>query len=366
MNLVMTLLVRDESDVVDAQITFHLNAGVDFVIATDHNSEDGTTEILESYARDGYLRLIREDADEVRQSEWVTRMARLAAVEFGADWVINSDADEFWWPRARSLKEALAVVPQRYGVVYAPVCYFLPRQRAGPFYEVMTVRLLQAAPINSPLSRYRPTMKAAHRASPTAVVRRGNHDVEQAGRPLRGWHPLEVLHFPDRSPEQFARKYAHTVTAWPTGGREPGAFVLAAHGAIGRAGAHESFDSLSISEEEIADSAAHAFGIDTRLRDALRRLRSSTGAFLLPDQLSNPPDVPPPSALDEARHVADVAALAEAEFIRAQRRADDLNVRIRAIARGRDVRDVPRLLSPRSRWAALAAHGPRAYRSRRR
>ena len=60
MKLVMTLLARDEADIVDAQLSFHLNAGVDFVVATDNLSQDGTTEILESYARDGHLHLIRE------------------------------------------------------------------------------------------------------------------------------------------------------------------------------------------------------------------------------------------------------------------------------------------------------------------
>jgi len=34
--LIQTLVVRDEIDIVDAQISYHLNAGVDFVIATDH------------------------------------------------------------------------------------------------------------------------------------------------------------------------------------------------------------------------------------------------------------------------------------------------------------------------------------------
>ena len=135
--------------------------GVDFVIAMDHRSEDGTGEILEGYERDGHLRLIRQDAREVRQSAWVTRMARLAATEHRADWVINSDADEFWWPRATSLKEALGAVPRRYGVVLRPDVLLPSASGAGPFFERMTIRLLQSAPINNPLSRYRPAQGVA-------------------------------------------------------------------------------------------------------------------------------------------------------------------------------------------------------------
>ena len=107
MTLVMTLLARDEIDVVDSWLAFHLNAGADLVIATDNRSEDGTTEVLERYARSGHVRLIREPGEDLRQDEWVTRMARLAATEYGADWVINSDADEFWWPRGASLSDVL-------------------------------------------------------------------------------------------------------------------------------------------------------------------------------------------------------------------------------------------------------------------
>ena len=334
MKLVMTLLVRDEADIVDAHLAFHLNAGVDFVIAMDHRSSDGTTEILASYAEQGYVQLIRQDAERVRQSEWVTRMARLAATEHGADWVINSDADEFWWPRARSLADALAAVPARCGVVYAPMCYFLPRPGRGPFSEVMTVRLLQPAPINSPLSRYRPSLKAAHRASPKVIVRRGNHHVEDVGEVLTSWHPLELLHFPDRSPEQFARKYANTIASWPTGGREPGAFVLAAQEEIERDGAHKGFDRRAVSDREREqDPDSHVLAVDTRLRDALRRLRSPSGAYRLPNDLDAEFDLAPPSALDDTRHALDAAVLRDADLIRFRRDLDDLDVRLQALER---------------------------------
>ena len=85
MKLVETLVVRDEADIVETQIRHHLNLGVDFVIATDHGSVDGTTDILESYVRDGYLHRIAVEG-ELHDGLWRTQMARLASAEFGADW----------------------------------------------------------------------------------------------------------------------------------------------------------------------------------------------------------------------------------------------------------------------------------------
>src|SRR5262245_35887650 len=211
MKLVMTLLARDEADILDAQIKFHLNAGVDFVIATDNRSQDGTAEILESYVKAGQLHLIREDGEYLRQAEWITRMGRLAASEFGADWVIHSDADEFWWPRGDSLKDVLASIPGRYGIVRALLRHFVPRpDGAESFIERMTARVSSSSPINDPRSLFRPNLKLIHRGDPSVSVSIGTQRLHDSSFvPLRGWYPIEFFHFPVRSLEQCERKYAH-------------------------------------------------------------------------------------------------------------------------------------------------------------
>ena len=100
MRLVMTLKVRDEADIIEDNLRFHRAMGVDFFVVTDNGSVDGTSEILDRYVSAGLAHVIQEPTSGLRSNEmdWTTRMARLAASEYGADWVFNNDADEFWWP----------------------------------------------------------------------------------------------------------------------------------------------------------------------------------------------------------------------------------------------------------------------------
>jgi Glycosyl transferase family 2 len=338
MKLVLTVLARDEADVIDAQIAFHLNAGADFVIATDNASQDGTTEIFESYERQGCLHLIREPAEGLRQGEWVTRMARLAAQKFGADWVINSDADEFWWPRGGSLKEVLEAVSERYGIVQAFWRSFVPRPDDGAFFaDRMTARLSQQAPINDPTSVYRPVVKVAHRADPDVVVGRGNHAlVDSRLVPFTTWHPLEVLHFPLRSRAQWARKVELQGEAFTKHIERAGTgYHLKGYDALQSGRIEEQHASLVIDDE------AHRRGLgegtlveDTRLRDVLRALRTGDDGvrqFALPEARSEPLSLPELTLADDVTYAVEAAVLGEADVIRVERRMDALEQRLRQL-----------------------------------
>jgi hypothetical protein len=336
MKLVLTVLARDEADVIDAQIAFHLNAGVDFVVATDNASQDGTTEILESYERAGCLHLIREPAEGLRQGEWVTRMARLAATELEADWVINSDADEFWYPRGTSLKDVLALVPAQYGIVNAFWRSFVPRPDTGiDWPERMTARLSSAAPINDPRSFYRPVTKIAHRAEPDVIVGRGNHDLVQTKlKTLSTWHPVEVLHFPLRSRVQWARKVRLQGDAFTKHIDRTGTgYHLTSYDALQQGRIDEQHDAMVVDDDALARGLADGTLVtDTRVRDALRALRfeapDGARSFALPSERAEQLRFPQPTLGEDAAFAAEAAALTESYAVRARRRLDELERRI--------------------------------------
>ena len=208
MRIVLTLQVRDEEDIIDANIKFHLAQGVDFFIVTDNLSVDGTRDILLKYERSGILRYIWQPEDIHAQGEWVTHMARLAASEHNADWVINTDADEFWLAEQGNLKDVLGRVPPSFDAVAAERSNFLPPEgthRSQPFWTTMVIREAHSLNVlGEPLFD-----KVCHRARADIEVYDGNHVVFVRGQPLDTTRlPLLILHFPQRSYGQFANKIA--------------------------------------------------------------------------------------------------------------------------------------------------------------
>lgn len=105
--LVMTILARDEGDIVRQNIEFHLNHGVDFIIATDNGSIDDTRKIFKEYEKKGKLFLIDEPGRDKSQAAWNNRMMRIAIEKYKADMIFHCDADEFWYPKSGNLKNEL-------------------------------------------------------------------------------------------------------------------------------------------------------------------------------------------------------------------------------------------------------------------
>ncbi|HML13002.1 MAG TPA: glycosyltransferase family 2 protein [Xanthobacteraceae bacterium] len=202
----MTLLVRDNADIVATNLDFHLAMGVDHVVVTDNRSEDATRDIVLDYVGRGVATLIDEPADDYDQSAWVTRMARLAASERAADWVINSDVDEFWWPLQGDLASVFSAVPRRYGAVAAHRMNFLPMRRpARAFWRDMVWRhVVSHNGLGEPLPA-----KVAHRAAADVIIAEGNHAAASALlEPPDPQERIVIFHFPYRSPAQYAAKIA--------------------------------------------------------------------------------------------------------------------------------------------------------------
>jgi hypothetical protein len=274
--IVMTLLCRDEEDIIGYNIAYHLAQGVDFIIATDNASKDRTPLVLDRFARMGKLHLIHEPSLTHDQAIWVTRMAQMAARKFDADWVINNDADEFWLSREGTLRAALEAVPRDADSLAVPHFDMLPsRKLEAKFFETMLVRRTDNKTVyGRPLQT-----NVCHRAYRDIRVSDGNHFVSRRGNRLaeRSDHPLEFLHFPLRSPAQLERKIRQ------------GAEALQANARVGQGiGGHwqriyrdyfvpgrltEYYETCAPTAEQIAAGLPNEeFVEDTRIRDALSRL----------------------------------------------------------------------------------------------
>lgn len=108
LKLIMTLLVKDEEDIIETNIRFHKAMGVDGFIVTSHNSTDKTNEILEKLKQEGIvLDIIYETNPAYDQENFVHRMIKLAKRKYKADWIINADADEFYYSRDLNLKKSI-------------------------------------------------------------------------------------------------------------------------------------------------------------------------------------------------------------------------------------------------------------------
>jgi hypothetical protein len=206
--IIATILMREEHDVAAVTLEHLRQQGIDHVVVTDNASVGPVRQVIRDYADAGFVTVIDEPRDNYAQSEWVTRMARMAAADLGAEWILNCDNDEYWTPKSRSLtlRDVIETFGPEIGKVRALRRNYLGRAGAtGPWHRRLVWRdELTLSERGTPLAP-----KLLHRADPDVTVAQGNHDAN--GPTLGGFadtQPIEVLHVPMRSWAQFRAKIA--------------------------------------------------------------------------------------------------------------------------------------------------------------
>jgi glycosyl transferase family 2 len=292
--LVMTLLVRDEIDVVRQHIDFHLRHGVDFVIATDNGSTDGTHETLEAFAHQGTLRLIDETGTDYAQHRWVSRMATLAREEYGADWILNSDADEFWFTPGGTLNDILDTDADMMKCARRNMLFAADRPPTSQWFGdiVHRVAIPRTLPtgndwavesLPAPFTYLDLPGKVLCRAAGLREVHQGNHDASYGHPPRVVDASVVVYHYPVRSFDHFVRKITIGGAAYARNrelDRSVGWHWRRWYRRICNSEAELAFQEVLPSAERLAaDIRSGLVIVDTTMQDALGTMR--------PDQCSS-------------------------------------------------------------------------------
>lgn len=214
----MTLLVKNECDIVRQNIDFHLSAGVDHIVAIDNVSSDGTRDILAEYERRGLASVVNEPGQDYSQSAWVTSAALMARDKLDADWILNNDADEFWFAPSGDLKQVIAsatsrkLICQRHNMLFA-----CDDGGEKHWADKAQFRITEPLPFKRPKDIFEGSLPAPYlylKLPPKVLlgahnlrsIRQGNHDAEYETNVSGSDSPITIYHFPVRSRKQFELK----------------------------------------------------------------------------------------------------------------------------------------------------------------
>lgn len=189
--------VKNEQDIIPFTVAHLLAQGVNRILIADNGSADRTPSLLHEFNRDHWTRplvILKDDDPAWYQGRKMTALAQRAA-EWGAEWIVPFDADEFWYGTTGKLADVLQSATA--DVVYARTFEHVP-QPDDPDWFSPKRRIVhrRAQPKCLP--------KVAFRASMTATVHDGNHEVDREGRREHGL--LEIREYQYRSFGHFKQK----------------------------------------------------------------------------------------------------------------------------------------------------------------
>lgn len=193
--IIGTLLVRNESDIIEECLKHHLNQGIDYYIITNHKSDDNTREIC-SYFKE-VIQIIDKNEKEYLHGKWMTEMARIA-FEKKADWVIPIDGDEFWF-ELNTLKK----INNNISKVWIKYFYHHPpTKKIKEKFSTSQMPYYYQVPDFYLGNQYR----LAFRPNEKTVVTDGNHQAYNVKGEETTSDDIYIHHYPARSLQQFKKK----------------------------------------------------------------------------------------------------------------------------------------------------------------
>jgi hypothetical protein len=197
----MTLLVKNEKELIEANLRWHINSGIDFICVTDNGSTDGTFEIIQNIAKEGYPVHVDHYTGEFQQELIVNRMIKIL-IDKGMDWIINADADEFFV--ASNLKNTLS--KSNCNVIFVKSFNVLPTLTDTSVLLSTKIVIKSLDDSSNGFFKLHPE-KAIHRSKGYIAVGVGNHDVRISRKSYRYQQDIYILHYYIRDLNHFFQKF---------------------------------------------------------------------------------------------------------------------------------------------------------------
>lgn len=199
--IVGVCMVRDEIDVLPYCIENMKKQGIDYVIAFDDASTDGTREYM---FEEPFFDLVVSRKTQDRPYMQADIMTDLATTAFtrGAHWVVPFDADEFWFgTESRTVAEALTSQEWDSEVAVAPATLY-DHIATGDLFDNPAIDFPWRQPYPAALVK----IAARRRPADTIRIHQGNHNASFRWPHTNAMDLLEIRHFSHRSVAQFLRK----------------------------------------------------------------------------------------------------------------------------------------------------------------
>ena len=118
--IAILMSVRNEEDLIDFNITYHLDLGFDYIFIANHCSTDKTNDILDSYKEDSRVIVINETDNVFDHAKIVNKLLKFANENYKIDWFAFLDVDEFFSIKEKNIHDFVARLDSR-GIPYATI-----------------------------------------------------------------------------------------------------------------------------------------------------------------------------------------------------------------------------------------------------